>query len=72
VTTSSVPGKPSGFSLPSRTWSASERVFHAKFGEGVIAEVTDRRNDQELAIEFARHGRKRFMASLTPLEVIHD
>ncbi|CAN5806334.1 UvrD-helicase domain-containing protein [soil metagenome] len=72
VTTSSIPARPAGFSEPARTWSASERVFHPKFGEGVIAEVTDRRNDQELAIDFGRHGRKRFLASLTPLDVIHD
>jgi hypothetical protein len=47
-------------------------VFHPKFGEGVIAEVTDRRGDQELAIDFTRHGRKRLLASLAPLDVIHD
>jgi hypothetical protein len=47
-------------------------VFHAKFGEGRIVEVIDRRDDQELAIDFARHGRKRFMASLAPLDVIAE
>jgi DNA helicase-2/ATP-dependent DNA helicase PcrA len=69
---SSATASSNGFSEPARSWSASERVFHPKFGEGVIVEVTDRRNDQELAIDFARHGRKRFLASLTPLDVIHD
>jgi DNA helicase-2/ATP-dependent DNA helicase PcrA len=68
----SAPDGSNGFSKPARTWSAAERVFHPKFGEGVIAEVTDRRDDQELAIDFARHGRKRLLASLAPLDVIHD
>jgi hypothetical protein len=45
-------------------------VFHAKFGEGTIAEVLDRKDDQEVAIEFLRHGRKRLMASLAPLDVV--
>ena len=51
-------------------YEAGQRVFHAKFGEGKIAEVLDRKDDQELAIEFLRHGRKRLMASLAPLEIV--
>lgn len=55
-----------------RTYKGGERVFHAKFGEGVIAEVEQRRDDQELAIDFARHGRKRLLASLAPLDIVTD
>ncbi len=66
------PARPAGYAPPVRKYSTGERVFHSKFGEGRILEVTDRRDDQELAIEFARHGRKRFMASLAPLDVIGD
>jgi DNA helicase-2/ATP-dependent DNA helicase PcrA len=55
-----------------RTYKGGERVFHAKFGEGVIAEIEQRRDDQELAIDFARHGRKRLLASLAPLDVLTD
>jgi DNA helicase II / ATP-dependent DNA helicase PcrA len=51
-------------------YEAGQRVFHAKFGEGTIAEVLDRKDDQEVAIEFLRHGRKRLMASLAPLDVV--
>jgi hypothetical protein len=58
--------------VSSRRYSPAERVFHPKFGEGVIVDAVDRRDDQELAIEFARHGRKRFLASLTPLDVIPE
>ena len=33
-----------------RAWSAGEKIFHPKFGEGTITEVVERRGDQELAI----------------------
>ncbi|MEA2523277.1 MAG: ATP-dependent helicase UvrD/PcrA [Thermomicrobiales bacterium] len=55
-----------------RQYQVGERVFHAKFGEGVIAQTEQRRNDQDLAIDFVRHGRKRLLASLAPLEVLTD
>ncbi len=55
-----------------RVWSAGEKVFHPKFGEGTITEVLEKRGDQELAISFARHGQKRLLASLAPLDPITD
>jgi DNA helicase-2/ATP-dependent DNA helicase PcrA len=55
---------------PARTYKAGERVFHPKFGEGIIAEAITRSVDQELAIDFVRHGRKRLLASLAQLDVI--
>lgn len=55
-----------------RAWAAGERVFHPKFGEGTISEVVERRGDQELAIAFQRHGQKRLLASLAPLDLISD
>lgn len=55
-----------------RVWNAGERVFHAKFGEGVILEAVERRGDQELAISFQRHGQKRLLASLAPLDPIDE
>jgi DNA helicase-2/ATP-dependent DNA helicase PcrA len=66
------PSRPQGLNGPAHTYATGELVFHAKFGEGRIVEVIDRRDDQELAIDFARHGRKRFMASLAPLDVIAE
>ena len=35
-----------------------------------ITEISDRRDDQELAIDFKRHGVKRLLASLAKLDVI--
>jgi DNA helicase-2/ATP-dependent DNA helicase PcrA len=55
-----------------RTWSVGEKIFHPKFGEGTITEAQERRGDQELAISFARHGQKRLLASLAPLDLISD
>jgi DNA helicase-2/ATP-dependent DNA helicase PcrA len=53
---------------PVRKFAVGDQVFHARFGEGVVAEVADRHGDQELAIDFARHGRKRLLGSLANLE----
>ena len=55
---------------PSVRYEAGQRVFHAKFGEGQITETADRDADQELAIDFARHGRKRLIASMAPLDLV--
>ena len=54
------------------TYEAGQRVFHTLFGEGTVAEVVARNDDQEVAIEFARHGRKRLLASLAPLDLVTD
>ena len=53
-----------------RNYSAGERVFHAQFGEGVVTDVIQRNSDQEIAVEFGRHGKKRLLASLAPLDVL--
>jgi DNA helicase-2/ATP-dependent DNA helicase PcrA len=70
--------------VPSPTWAAvpqppaapkinyvvGMQIYHPKFGEGAITEISDRRDDQELAIDFKRHGVKRLLASLAKLDVI--
>ncbi len=55
---------------PTASYQPAQRVFHPKFGEGVITDVTNRGGDQELAITFARHGAKRLIASLAQLDLI--
>ena len=55
---------------PVINYSVGMGVFHPKFGEGFIREINDRRDDQELAIEFRKHGTKRLLASLAKLDVI--
>lgn len=51
-------------------YQPGQRVFHNKFGEGTIVEVVKRPDDQELAVDFQRHGQKRLMASFANLDLI--
>lgn len=48
----------------------AQHVFHPKFGAGTVVEVLELKNDAEVAVEFARHGKKRLMASLARLEIV--
>ena len=69
------PAKPEPAAEPPRpvvTYEAGQRVFHAKFGEGVVTEATERRGEQELVVNFVRHGVKRLMSGMAPLEIIAD
>jgi DNA helicase-2/ATP-dependent DNA helicase PcrA len=52
------------------TYTVGQRVFHAQFGEGTVSEVVARNSDQEVAVDFARHGRKRLLASIAPLDLV--
>ena len=54
------------------TYESGQKVFHTLFGEGIVTDVVARNNDQELAIEFNRHGKKRLLASLAPLDLLTD
>jgi DNA helicase II / ATP-dependent DNA helicase PcrA len=49
--------------------SAGQRVFHNRFGDGIVTEVKDRNGDQDVTVEFKRHGQKRLVASLANLTV---
>jgi DNA helicase-2/ATP-dependent DNA helicase PcrA len=66
------PAAPAAPPPPSVVYEKGQRVFHPKFGEGVIANVVTRSGDQDLTIEFARHGRKTVQASFANLDVIAD
>ena len=52
--------------------SAGQRVFHARFGEGEVVEVLDKESDQDVTVEFTRHGRKRLSAALANLAPLED
>ena len=52
------------------TYASGQRVFHPQFGEGTITEVVARNDDQELGIEFVRHGKKRLLASFARLDAV--
>ena len=55
---------------PAVTYSKGQKVFHPKFGEGFVTETSDRGGDQEVAVEFVRHGPKRLLASLAAMDVL--
>lgn len=63
--------KPIAETEPGETpdYAAGQRVFHQKFGDGVIASVTEKPGDQELVVNFVRHGQKRLLASFANLTV---
>jgi DNA helicase II / ATP-dependent DNA helicase PcrA len=46
-----------------------QRVFHNRFGDGTVLEVNDRAGDQEVTVQFKRHGTKRLVASMANLTV---
>jgi DNA helicase-2/ATP-dependent DNA helicase PcrA len=54
-------------------YKVGNTVFHPKFGEGQITEITTRRDgDLELAVLFKMkdHGQKRLIASLANMDII--
>jgi DNA helicase-2/ATP-dependent DNA helicase PcrA len=55
---------------PATAYRAGQKVFHPKFGEGTVTDTTERGGDQEVAVEFVRHGPKRLLASLAPMDII--
>jgi DNA helicase-2/ATP-dependent DNA helicase PcrA len=63
---------PAAQAEPLPNFRVGQRVFHAKFGEGRVAEVVERTDDKEVAVDFARHGKKRLMASFARLDIIAE
>ncbi len=60
-------GQAAAAPMPVQNYAAGQRVFHTRFGDGQILSVTDRAGDQELTVDFKRHGQKRLIASLANL-----
>ncbi len=55
---------------PPATWApltVGLRVFHDRFGDGIVRQVSDSKGDQMVTIEFKRHGQKTLMASMANL-----
>jgi len=51
-------------------YDAGVKVFHKKFGEGVISKVETEGDDLKVDIEFAKVGHKRLMAKYAGLEIL--
>lgn len=61
---------PAAPSPPAIVYHTGQKVFHPKFGEGQVMEANARAGDQEVAVEFVRHGPKRLLASLAAMDII--
>lgn len=53
---------------PVPLFTVGDRVFHDRFGDGRVAGVRAVSGDQEVTIDFKRHGQKRLLASLANLQ----
>ncbi|HEU4792695.1 MAG TPA: 3'-5' exonuclease, partial [Nitrolancea sp.] len=62
--------KPSAVAAPRPVpvFKVGDRVFHDRFGDGRVAGVRSISGDQEVTIDFKRHGQKRLLASLANLQ----
>lgn len=50
-------------------YRVGQRVFHDRFGDGLIVRVEEQANDQIVVVAFRRHGEKQFLASLAKFVV---
>ena len=51
-------------------YEAGQRVYHKKFGEGIINSVEQEGDDVKVDINFDKSGHKRLMAKFAGLEII--
>ena len=51
-------------------YKAGVRIFHKKFGEGIINYVEEEGDDLKVDINFDKVGHKRLMAKFANLEII--
>ena len=51
-------------------YKAGQRVYHKKFGEGVITKVEPEGDDMKVEISFDKSGNKRLMAKYAGLEIL--
>ena len=51
-------------------YGVGDRVKHIKFGEGIVAEITEGGRDYEVAVDFDNYGRKKMFASFAKLKKV--
>ena len=62
--------KSSGANVDLSQYKAGIRIYHKKFGEGVISNVEPEGDDLKVDIQFDKVGHKRLMAKFANLEII--
>ena len=51
-------------------YGVGDRVKHMKFGEGIVADITEGGRDYEVAVDFDNYGRKKMFASFAKLKKV--
>lgn len=51
-------------------YGVGDRVRHMKFGEGIVADITEGGRDYEVAVDFDNFGRKKMFASFAKLKKV--
>ena len=51
-------------------YCVGDRVKHVKFGEGIVADITEGGRDYEVAVDFDNYGRKKMFASFAKLKKV--
>ena len=51
-------------------YGVGDRVRHMKFGEGIVADITEGGRDYEVAVDFDLYGRKKMFASFAKLKKV--
>lgn len=62
--------KSSGANVDLSKYKAGVRIYHKKFGEGIISNVEPEGDDLKVDIQFDKVGHKRLMAKFANLEII--
>jgi DNA helicase-2/ATP-dependent DNA helicase PcrA len=65
-------GRGSPYSQPVLQFNSGVRVYHGKFGEGVVIESRRSGQDEEVTVAFEKHGIKRLAASFANLVILND
>ena len=63
-------GKKSNNNVDLSMYEAGLKVYHKKFGEGIINKVEPEGDDLKVDIDFEKSGHKRLMAKYAKLEII--
>lgn len=51
-------------------YEVGQRVYHKKFGEGIISKIEEEGDDHKVDIDFIKAGHKRLMAKFAGLEIL--
>jgi DNA helicase II / ATP-dependent DNA helicase PcrA len=54
---------------PDVEYTTGQRVFHPRFGDGIVVAVKGRGGSQDVTVDFKRHGKKTLDASLANLTI---